>query len=193
MTTAEKVLQKLGLIKLEAEKVALEQYEIEGGSVVEVDGELEVGKELFTVSEDGTQVPGINGDYKLTDGRLVVVSEGKITEIKEAEAETEETEEETEVEIEMSEGEKALNARLKAIEEKMIQMSTENEALKLQLDETKSTNEMLQTELSAIKEENESPAFNPMRGQVRMGKEVVDLKSLPSAKERALAKLKSTK
>ena len=46
---------------------------------------LEVGSEVFVEDENGENVPAADGEYILEDGRTVVVTEGKVTEIKEKE------------------------------------------------------------------------------------------------------------
>ena len=46
---------------------------------------LEVGSEVYTEDESGENVPAADGEYILEDGRVVVVAEGKVTEIKEKE------------------------------------------------------------------------------------------------------------
>ena len=49
-----------------------------------IDGELAVGAEVF-IEVEGEVVPAADGEYVLEDGRIVVVAEGKVSEIKEAE------------------------------------------------------------------------------------------------------------
>jgi chromosome segregation ATPase len=53
--------------------------------VILYDGELEVGIEVF-VEVDGEIVPAEDGEYK-AEGKTIVVSEGKVTEIREEEVE----------------------------------------------------------------------------------------------------------
>jgi hypothetical protein len=62
------------------------------------DEEFTVGSEVYTVDQDGNNIPLADGEYKADDGTMMVVSGGKLTEIKK-EVEKEEKEEvETEVE-----------------------------------------------------------------------------------------------
>lgn len=49
-----------------------------------IDGELAVGAEVF-IEIEGEVVPAADGEYVLEDGRIIVVTEGKVSEIKEAE------------------------------------------------------------------------------------------------------------
>ena len=49
----------------------------------DVDGEIEVGTEVYLVDENGDRQPIEDGDYVLEDGRTVVVKDSKVEEIKE--------------------------------------------------------------------------------------------------------------
>lgn len=57
------------------------------------EGELAVGIEVMVEDEEGNVVAAPDGEYNLEDGRVVVVADGKVAEIKEAPV-TEETIEE---------------------------------------------------------------------------------------------------
>lgn len=48
--------------------------------------ELEVGKEVFVIGEDGEPIPAEDGEYA-ADEKVIVVKDGVVAEIKEAEAE----------------------------------------------------------------------------------------------------------
>lgn len=52
----------------------------EDGTVLTIDGDLEVGKDVLTYTEDGEAVPASDGDYKTGDV-VVTVEGGKITKI----------------------------------------------------------------------------------------------------------------
>ena len=54
------------------------------------EGELAVGIEVMVEDEEGNVVAAPDGEYNLEDGRVVVVADGKVAEIKEAPV-TEET------------------------------------------------------------------------------------------------------
>lgn len=78
----------------------------------DVDGEIEVGTEVYLVDENGDRQPIEDGDYVLEDGRTVVVKDSKVEEIKEkAEEEKPTVEEPTqeptteETKVEENEGE----------------------------------------------------------------------------------------
>jgi len=49
-----------------------------------------VGSDVMEVAEDGTETPMASGEYELEDGSIIVVAEGKITEIKDKEPMAEE-------------------------------------------------------------------------------------------------------
>jgi len=66
-----------------------------------------VGASVFVVNDEGEQIPLPDGEYTLADGSMLVVAEGAITEVKEAEAEEPAVEAEEDKEEEMSEEPKA--------------------------------------------------------------------------------------
>ena len=78
------------LLFSEAEKqaaFALVEGKLVDGTVVAYD--LEVGS-IFVIGEDGTQIPAPVGEHQLESGEIVVVlEEGKIAEVKQAEAKVE--------------------------------------------------------------------------------------------------------
>jgi hypothetical protein len=59
------------------------------GTIVETDGELVEGVELYVKTEEGRQ-PAPDGEHETTDGMVVVVEDGKVVEIKEKEVVEEE-------------------------------------------------------------------------------------------------------
>ncbi len=73
------------------EEVKLEQLKLENGTILEADS-FEVGKEVFIITEDEKVALPV-GEYKLEDGRSLLVEEvGLIAEIKAEEEEEEEIE-----------------------------------------------------------------------------------------------------
>ena len=80
-------------------------------AVLQYDGEeLEVGMEVFVESEEGDVVPAEDGEY-VAGEKTYVVSEGKVTEIREKEEET------TEEEVEISASKQKFNKVKAAFEE----------------------------------------------------------------------------
>ena len=51
------------------------------------DDDLKAGDSVFLVDADGNRTPATDGDYKTEDNKVIVVVEGKVSEIKDAEAE----------------------------------------------------------------------------------------------------------
>ena len=97
------VIEKIKDVLNLNEEVKLEQAKLDNGTVIEADT-FESGVEVFIVTEDEKVALPV-GEYALEDGKLlVVVEEGIISEIKDAEAE-EETEEVEEVEAKEEEKE----------------------------------------------------------------------------------------
>lgn len=71
-------------IKDSMKKLDFNKYPLKGGDVtVYCEGELEIGKPLF-IDEALTQ-PAPDGEHTFDDGRVIVVKDGKLTEIKEVE------------------------------------------------------------------------------------------------------------
>jgi len=88
----DKMLSKIGLttIKLEAEKVALEQMKLDDETTVIEAEVFEAGNPVMIVTEDEQMIPLPVGVYGLEDGReLEVQEEGVIFEVREVVAEEE--------------------------------------------------------------------------------------------------------
>ena len=78
---------------------------LDSGQEIQTDAEaFAVGVAVFVVNDEGEQIPLPDGEYTLQDGSMLVVAEGAVSEMKEAEAEVEAEEEKEE---EMSEEPKA--------------------------------------------------------------------------------------
>lgn len=63
------------------------------GGDIEVMGDLVVGADVFVSGEDGEPIPAPDGNYTTEDGKVIVVSGGIVSEIKEAEAPSDEQDE----------------------------------------------------------------------------------------------------
>jgi hypothetical protein len=97
-------------VKLETIKL------IDGITIFEADA-FEMGKEVFIITEDEQKIPVPIGEYKMEDGRiLVVVEEGIISELKEKEEEVEEVIEEEAPEVEVEVEAEATPSAKKTIE-----------------------------------------------------------------------------
>ena len=108
----------------------------DGTIVASPSAEFEAGAELFVISEEGA-VPAPDGEHTLEDGTIVVVSEGKITEVKEYEED---------MNAELASTIASLSERLTALEEKYNASNEENTSLKAELAK-------VQDELKTSKEE----------------------------------------
>jgi hypothetical protein len=83
---------------------------LDSGQEIQTDAEaFAVGVAVFVVNDEGEQIPLPDGEYTLQDGSMLVVAEGAVTEVKEAEAEAE-VEAEEDKEEEMSEEPKEVEA-----------------------------------------------------------------------------------
>jgi fumarylacetoacetate (FAA) hydrolase family protein len=90
MNAKEALVQIKNLLFTEAEKkaaFALVEGKLVDGTMVAYD--LEAG-DIFVIGEDGVQIPAPVGEHQLESGEIVVVlEEGKIAEVKQAEAKVE--------------------------------------------------------------------------------------------------------
>ena len=84
---------------------------LDSGQEIQTDAEaFAVGVAVFVVNDEGEQIPLPDGEYTLQDGSMLVVAEGAVTEVTEAEAEEPAVEAEEDKEEEMSEEPKEVEA-----------------------------------------------------------------------------------
>ena len=108
----------------------------DGTEVYSPDAEFAVGSELFVMDADGNPMPAPDGEHTTAEGKMIVVSGGLITEIKEP------MEEEPKVEIEIEKEEQAafdgvsreefestINSLMEAFEAKISSLNAEKETL----------------------------------------------------------------
>jgi len=82
MSKLEKIKQVLRSLLIEFGEVSTDK------GVIVFDGdELEAGMEVRGIDADGNEVEIENGDYKTEDGKIIVIADGKVVEIKDNEAE----------------------------------------------------------------------------------------------------------
>ena len=73
---------------------------LDSGQEIQTEAEsFAVGASVFVVNDEGEQIPLPDGEYTLADGAVLVVAEGAITEVKEAEEPAVEAEEDKEEEM----------------------------------------------------------------------------------------------
>jgi len=155
----EKIRVLLGVENVEEVQVQMATATLVDGTVVEVEGELEVGKPLFVQTEEGP-IPAPAGKHQTTEDQLITVDEaGVITEI--AEVEAEQTEEEVEVEVEMEDEKVEVEMEEKEVKvemaEKLIQLL---EPYLKQIDEMKEKMESQEVQLQKLSKE---PAAKPIK------------------------------
>ena len=153
-------------------RIKLMKQLLKFGSATSDKGELyyegEVGKDLevFVEGEDGEMVPASDGEY-VVDKQIWVIVEGKVSEIKEVEPEAEpkpevvEQVDETKP-VEPTEEVKALEAKVKELEELVAAKDEEINQLKEQLKEPAAMSAKQQfknDEASKAKELKENPAL----------------------------------
>ena len=144
MNTTEILTKIKTLLGVEAEEVCLAQMKLEDGLTIIESDSFSAEESIVIVTEDG-KVPLPEGDYKLEDGRILVVKEeGIIFEVKEEEKE----EEKEEVVEEVEEPEAAKE------EEEYMEKETSNAAPKKIVESI--TKESFFSEIEKLKEENES-------------------------------------
>ena len=144
MNTTEILTKIKTLLGVEAEEVCLAQMKLEDGLTIVESDSFSAEESIVIVTEDG-KVPLPEGDYKLEDGRILVVKEeGIIFEVKEEEKE----EEKEEVVEEVEEPEAAKE------EEEYMEKETSNAAPKKIIESI--TKESFFSEIETLKTENES-------------------------------------
>jgi len=131
-------------------EVKLAQMKLDNGTVLEAEA-FEAGMPVFIVNEEDRIALPI-GEYKLEDGMmLIVVEEGIIAEVKEAEVVEEAPAEAPEVEVEV-EQEMSETATPKKVIESIVK---ESHFSKEEVDALKAEIEALKTELASLKEVEE--------------------------------------
>lgn len=84
----------------EKQEVKFATATLESGQEIQTEAEsFAVGASVFVVNDEGEQIPLPDGDYTLADGAVLVVAEGAITEVKQAEEPAVEAEEDKEEEM----------------------------------------------------------------------------------------------
>jgi BMFP domain-containing protein YqiC len=105
----------------------------DGTEVYSPDAEFKVGSELFVMDAEGNPVPAPDGEHTTAEGKMIVVSGGLITEIKEPETEVEvEIEEEKQAAfdgVSREEFESTINSLMEAFEAKIASLNAEKETL----------------------------------------------------------------
>lgn len=142
-----KFMTKLKKIKAVLRNLLVEMGEVstdKGILVWDGDEDIKVGDAVKGIDEEGNDIEVADGDYTTEDGKVIVVAEGKVTEIKEPEEmpAEEPTEEEKPVEAEGEPNEEPTepvedekDAKIKALEEEIASKDKEIEELKAKIAE----------------------------------------------------------
>jgi len=201
MKATEMLNQVKNLLGVElSEEVKLEQMKLENGTVLEAEA-FEKDNEVFIVTED-EKVPVPSGEYSLEDGKILVVEEGIISDIKEMEEEVEEEvveeEEATSEEEEMKEevyASKDEVSELKAIIEDLkakLELKDQETAEEIGLAMTTMLSEQEKVE-EAVKEELSKPAAEPIKhnpeGETKKQNYLYAQKRNLSTRDRVLQKI----
>lgn len=140
-------MKKNLLIKLRQMLLKFEDINTEEGVVLSVEGDLEVGKEVFTTDDNGDVVPAPDGDYNY-ENKVITVAEGVITVIADKEAPVETPAEETPAEepvveeneedapaAEETPAEDEKDAKIAELQARIAELEAENAELKAKLEE----------------------------------------------------------
>lgn len=140
-------MKKNLLIKLRQMLLKFEDINTEEGVVLSVEGDLEVGKEVFTTDDNGDVVPAPDGDYNY-ENKVITVAEGVVTVIADKEAPVETPAEETPAEepvveeneedapaAEETPAEDEKDAKIAELQARIAELEAENAELKAKLEE----------------------------------------------------------
>lgn len=97
------ILNNKNMSKMERIRAALAKALAEFGNITtdkgvlawDGDEDIKVGDTAYIEDQEGNRTPAEDGEYTTTDNKVIVVAEGKVAEIKDAEAEVDPTPEET--------------------------------------------------------------------------------------------------
>ena len=179
MDLKEQILVALGLKKEEQEVNLGWQSKAEDGTIfVSTLDALEVSGDISVLTEDGSTIPVPAGEYYTPDGGFIVVEEGVIAEVLEAEAveETEEVAEEEEVVEAAEEGD--METRVASLEKAVAELME-----KLAEDEPEYKEEV------EVEEEVEASEVRGTTPKSIKTTEVVEFESLKAENEKLKAEL----
>ena len=179
MDLKEQILVALGLKKEEQEVNLGWQSKAEDGTIfVSTLDALEVGGDIAVLTEDGSTIPVPAGEYSTPDGGFIVVEEGVIAEVLEAEAVEEETEEVVEEEVVEAAEEGDMETRVASLEKAVAELME-----KLAEDEPEYKEEV------EVEEEVEASKVRGTAPKSIKTTEVVEFESLKAENERLKAEL----
>ena len=124
-------MDKVKILKLAKWLKLTKEIKTDEGVVLLIAGDIAVGEEVFVADESGNMIPAPDGTYT-SEGKIIVVAAGKITEVKEVETPAEETKENAEEETPAEDPAKDEVETLKA---RIAELEAENEELKAKIKE----------------------------------------------------------
>lgn len=182
MNAKEALVEIKKLLFSEAEKeasFALVEGKLVDGTAVAYD--LEAG-DIFVIGEDGVQIPAPVGEHQLESGEIVVVLlEGKIAEVKQAEAKVEIEIEASDEEVPAEEEPKKDEAMAKVeqamgdLEKKVEELTAKVKAMEEKAEEVKEAVKMSAVVLESLaKEPSDKPITSPNQFAKQLKVEKVD-------------------
>jgi len=184
MNTTEILSKIKTLLGVESEAVCLAQMKLEDGLTIVESETFKAEDSISIITEDGKVALPI-GDYKLEDGRLIVIKEeGIIFEVKEEEEKKEDEEVKEEVKEEVEEEVEAKEAT--TVPKKIIESITK-ESFFSEIEALKTENESLKKELEDIKlkavEENKETKEETSEVELKTDEEVTPIVHNPENKK----------
>lgn len=162
---------KKGLYQLKKMILELEEVATDKGVLIS-EGEITVDSAVYVLDENGEETAAPDGEYTAEDGRVIVVAEGKVAEIKEAEQKPEEAPAEAEEKSEEPAEEKQ-EAEEPAEEPEPEKDPKDEEIAKLQaqIEELNNIIAEKDEEIGRLKAELEKPEEAPAEEQLKSQKE----------------------
>ena len=152
------------LVKLSHMILHLAEVKTDNGVLIS-DSEIEVGREVFIENTEGDLVAAPDGEYKAEDGKIFVVADGKVAEIREPEADEQEPEQPIEEEQEEQEPEQPAE-EAPAEDEKDAEIAK----LQAQIEELNNIIAEKDEEIGRLKAELESSDSKPAEEQLKSQK-----------------------
>lgn len=152
------------LVKLSHMILHLAEVKTDNGVLIS-DSEIEVGREVFIEDENSELIAAPDGEYKAEDGKIFVVADGKVAEIREPEAE-EQPEEPVEEEQEEQEPEQPAEEEAPTEDEKDAEIAK----LQAQIEELNNIIAEKDEEIGRLKAELEKSDSQPAEEQLKSQK-----------------------
>lgn len=156
----EKIKKQLASL-VSKEEVKFAQIQVGEMTVSTKDDQFTVGSEVFTIDQDGNNIPLADGEYKADDGTKMVVVGGKITEIGKEEGEK------PEVEVSIESGDYKKDEKETDMEKRMANIEMALEAMAKKMEEMMGKSETMMKEFSKIAEQPSTKSIEPVGVEFR--------------------------